>query len=94
MKVWEDLEALAAAEALTVAEGRFEELPALYERRAALLGALPSPLPSEAVEPLRRALAVQRATASALMARRNAIGSELAKLDRGRAGVRGYARTL
>ena len=91
---WEDLEALAATEALTVAEGRFDELPALYERRAALLAALPSPLPSEAVEPLRRALAVQRATASALMARRDAIGAELAKLDRGRAGVRGYARTL
>ena len=56
MSVWADLEALAAEEAGLVAEERFAELPAIYDRRDALLAALPRPLPPEALEPLRRAL--------------------------------------
>jgi hypothetical protein len=91
---WDELEALANAEALVVAEGRIDELAALYERREALIAVLPSPLPAAAVAPLRRALATQRMTASALSARRDAVGAELARLNRGRAGVRGYARTF
>jgi hypothetical protein len=92
MSVWADLEALAAEEAQLVADERFDDLPALYDRRQALLAALPRPLPGEALEPLRRALSTQRATASALAARRDTIGAELARLHRGRNGVRGYAR--
>ena len=92
MTVWADLEALAVEEAGLVAEQRFGELPALYDRRAALLAALPHPLPTEALEPLHRALSAQRATATALAAHRDAIGAELGRLHRGRAGVRGYAR--
>jgi len=92
MSLWADLEALAAEEAQLVADERFDDLPALYNRRAALLAALPRPLPGEALEPLRRALSTQQATASALAARRDAIGAELARLHRGRNGVRGYAR--
>jgi hypothetical protein len=92
MSAWADLEALAAEEAGLVADERFEELPAIYDRRDALLAALPHPLPREALEPLRRALSAQRATASALAARRDAIAAELGRLHRGRAGVRGYAR--
>jgi hypothetical protein len=92
MTVWADLEALAAEEAGLVADERFDALPAIYDRRDALLAALPQPLPRDALEPLRRALSAQRATASALAAHRDAIGSELGRLHRGRAGVRGYAR--
>ena len=94
MSTWADLEALAAEEALVVAEARFDELGPLYMRRWELLGELPSPLPTEAVEPLRRALAMQQATATLLRARRDALAAELGKLDRGRTGVRGYARTF
>jgi hypothetical protein len=90
--VWADLEALAAEEAGLVADERFDHLPAIYDRRDALLAALRQPLPREALEPLRRALSMQRATASALSARRNAIATELGRLNRGRAGMRGYAR--
>ena len=92
MTAWADLEALAAEEAGLVADGRFDALPAIYDRRDALLAALPRPLAREALEPLRRALSAQRATASALQARRDAISAELSRLHRGRAGVRGYAR--
>ena len=92
MTVWAVLEALAAEEAGLVADERFDELPAIYDRRDVLLAALPQPLPREALEPLRRALSAQRATASALEARRDGIASELGRLHRGRTGVRGYAR--
>jgi hypothetical protein len=91
---WDELEALANAEALVVAEGRIEELSALYDKREVLIAALPRPLPAVAVEPLKRALATQWATATALSARRDAVGAELGRLDRGRAGLRGYARTF
>jgi hypothetical protein len=92
MSAWADLEALAAEEAQLVADERFDELPAIYDRRDALLAALPQPLPRESLEPLRRALSAQRATASLLAARRDAISTELGRLHRGRTGVRGYAR--
>ena len=93
MTVWADLEALAAEEAQLVADERFDALPAVHDRRDVLLAALPTPLPREALEPLRRALSTQRATASALAAHRDMVGSELGRLHRGRAGVRGYARS-
>ena len=89
---WADLEALAAEEAQLVADERFDALPAIYDRRDNLLAALPHPLPREALEPLRRALSTQRATASLLAGHRDALGSELGRLHRGRTGVRGYAR--
>jgi hypothetical protein len=92
MTIWADLEALAAEEAGLVADERFGELPSIYDRRDALLAAMPHPLPREALEPLCRAPSMQRATASALSARRDVIATELGRLNRGRAGVRGYAR--
>jgi hypothetical protein len=91
---WDELEALAVQEARLIADDRLEELPAVYERGATLVAALPQPLPSEAVEPLRRALSSQRASASMLQARRDAAAAELGRLHRGRTGVRGYARSL
>jgi hypothetical protein len=89
---WSDLEALAAHEAQLVADGRFDELSAVHDRREALFAALPQPLPAPAIEPLRRALSVQQATETALRARRDAVAAELGRLQRGRTGVQGYAR--
>ena len=94
MSAWEALEALAAEEAQLVADERFDDLDALNLRRAALIAALPDPLPAAAVAPLRSALGTQRATATVLQARRDAIGAELGRLRRGRTGVQGYARTF
>jgi hypothetical protein len=92
MNAWADLEALAAEEARLVADERFDALPAIYDRREALLAVLPRPLPRAALGPLQRALSTQRATASVLAARRDLVGAELGRLHRGRTGVRGYAR--
>ena len=94
MSAWEALEALAAEEAQLVADERFDDLAALNVRRAALIAALPDPVPAAAVAPLRSALGTQRATATVLQARRDAIGAELGRLRRGRTGVQGYARTF
>ena len=94
MSVWAALEALAAEEAQLVADERFDDLTELNERRAALLAALPDPLPAVAADPLRRALSTQRATATVLQARRDAVGVELRRLSHGRTGVQGYARTF
>ena len=94
MSVWAALEALAAEEAQLVADERFDDLTELNERRAALLAALPDPLPAVAADPLRRALSTQRATATVLQARCDAVGVELRRLSHGRTGVQGYARTF
>jgi hypothetical protein len=94
VSAWAALEALAAEEAQLVADERFDDLADLNVRRAALIAVLPSPLPAEAAEPLRNALATQRATVTILQARRDAIGAELGRLRRGRTGVQGYARTF
>lgn len=94
MSPWSTLEALAAEEAQLVADDRFDDLAELNARRAVLLAALPNPLPAVAAEPLRRALSAQRATATVLQARCDALGTELGRLNRGRTGVQGYARTF
>ena len=94
MSAWAALEALATEEAQLVADERFDDLVELNERRAALLAALPNPLPAVAAEPLRNALSTQRATATVLEARLGALGAELGRLRRGRTGVQGYARTF
>jgi hypothetical protein len=94
MSAWSTLEAVAAEEAQLVADERFDDLAELNARRAALLAALPSPLPAVAAAPLRRALSTQRATATVLQARCDALGTELGRLNRGRTGVQGYARTI
>jgi hypothetical protein len=94
VSAWAALEALAAEEAQLVADERFDDLAELADRRTALLAALPHPLPLAAAEPLRHALSTQRATATVLQARLDALGAELGRLHRGRAGVQGYARTF
>ena len=94
MSAWAALEALAVEEAQLVADERFDDLVELADRRIALLAALPRPLPIAATGPLRHALSTQRATATVLQARLDALGAELGRLNRGRAGVQGYARTF
>lgn len=94
MSAWTALVALAAEEAQLVADERFDDLMELHDRRTALLAALPRPLPLLAAAPLRHALATQRATATVLQARLDALGAELGRLHRGRTGVQGYARAL
>ena len=94
MSAWAALEALAAEEAQLVADERFDDLADLNSRRAALIAVLPYPLPVAAEEPLRHALSTQRATATVLQARLDALGAELGRLHRGRTGVQGYARTF
>jgi hypothetical protein len=94
VSAWTALQALAAEEAQLVADERFDDLMELHDRRTALLAALPRPLPLVAAEPLRDALATQRATATVLQARLDALGAELGRLHRGRTGVQGYARTF
>jgi len=94
VSAWDALEALATEEAQLVADERFDQLGALNLRRSALIAALPSPLPAAAAGPLRNALAAQQATVTVLQARRDAIGTELGRLRRGRTGVQGYARTF
>jgi hypothetical protein len=94
VSAWDALEALAVEEAQLVADERFDDLADLNVRREALIAALPYPLPAPAEGPLRNALATQRATATVLQARRDAIGAELGRLRRGRTGVQGYARTF
>jgi hypothetical protein len=94
VSAWEALEALAAEEAQLVADERFDDLVELNLHRAVLMAALPTPLPAVAAAPLRNALGTQRATAAVLQARRDAIGTELGRLRRGRTGVQGYARTF
>jgi hypothetical protein len=94
VSAWDALEALAAEEAQLVADERFDDLAELNLRRAAPLAALPTPLPVSPPAPLRNALGTQRATATVLQARRDAIGTELGRLRQGRTGVQGYARTF
>jgi hypothetical protein len=94
VSAWDALAALAVEEAQLVADERFDDLADLSVRRAALIAALPYPLPAAAEVPLHNALASQRATATVLQARRDAIGAELGRLRRGRTGVQGYARTF
>ena len=96
MSAWSALEALAAEEAQLVADERFDDLAELNARRAVLLAALPNPLPAVAAEPLRRALSTQRATATVLQARCDALGTELgppAPRAHRRAGLRAHVRS-
>ena len=87
----EQLLELAWAERRLAAEGRVEELEDLQAERDRVLAALPpSPAPHQ-VPILRRAIAVQGEVAELLRATRDAVAAELARVDHGRATLRGYA---
>ena len=96
MSAWEALEALAAEEAQLVADERFDDLAELNLRRAALIAALPSPLPAAAVAPLRSALGTQRADrhrpAGPPRCHRHRAGPPAPRAHR-RAGLRAHVRS-
>lgn len=82
---------LAWAERRLAAEGRVEELAATHAERDRLLAALPARPEPHQVPVLERALAVQGEIAELLAATRDAVAAELARVDQGRATLRGYA---
>jgi Flagellar protein FliT len=82
---------LAWAERRSAAEGRIDELPALHAERDRLLAVLPLRPEPHQVTTLQRVLAVQREVADLLRAARDAVATELARVDQGRATLRGYA---
>jgi hypothetical protein len=82
---------LAWAERRVAAEGRLDELPALHAERDRLLAELPARPAPHQVPVLQRALAVQGEIADLLRATRDAVATELARVDHGRATLRGYA---
>ena len=82
---------LAWAERRLAAEGRIDELAASHDERDRLLAELPlHPAPHQ-ISVLQRALAVQGEVAELLAATRDAVATELARVDHGRATLRGYA---
>ncbi|HEX2086649.1 MAG TPA: hypothetical protein VHF89_13280 [Solirubrobacteraceae bacterium] len=81
---------LAWAERRLAAEGRFDELGPLHDERDRVLAALPARPAPHQVPTLRRALAVHGEVADLLRATRDAVATELARVDQGRATLRGY----
>ncbi len=92
--LYERLVELAARERDLIAAGRYDELPALDDERAALVAALPAMPPAEAGPALERAAVLQeentRALAAALVETRHG----LLDLRRGRKTARSYAPPL
>jgi hypothetical protein len=85
------LAALGREEHALVTEGRYGELAALNERRAAVLATLPPSAPPEALADLREAARLQALVEAALRDAREATGVELRRLRHTRIAVRGYA---
>ena len=81
---------LAEAERDLAAAGRIEELAAVQDERDRVLAARPAAPSPAAAATLRRAIGVQREAAELLRAARDAVGAELARIDQGRATLRGY----
>ena len=82
---------LAWAERRLAAEGRIDELAATHVERDRLLAELPARPAPHQLSVLQRALAVQGEVAELLSATRDAVAAELARVDQGRATLRGYA---
>jgi hypothetical protein len=81
---------LAEHEQRLVAEQRFEELAPLHEERERLLAALPATLEPRQRPLVARAHAMLQDAAARAAVARDEVAAELARLDRGRATVRGY----
>ena len=94
MSPYDALAELAERELEFVSAGEMERLPALRERRDALLASLP-PVPPAAAKPaLERTLALQDSVTAALQQRRDEIAAELRRLTKGRTAMRGYAPSV
>lgn len=88
---YEAIATLAERELELVRAGRLEDLAELQHRREALVAALPGAPPAQARDALARAARAQAAVTAALADGRERLAGELARLDRGRRGARGYA---
>ena len=82
---------LAWAERRLAAEGRIDELADAHAERDRLLAELPPRPAPHQVAVLQRVLAVQGEVAQLLTVTRDAVAAELARVDHGRATLRGYA---
>lgn len=91
MSPYEALAQLAERELELVSAGTLDDLPALHQRRDALVAALPAAAPSAARPALERAAAVQALVSQVLAEGLHAASAELRKVGHGRAAVNGYA---
>lgn len=91
MSIARQLLSIAHAEEALVAEGRTDELSALYDDRDRLIALLPDRMPAADIAVLEEAVAVQRRCAEHLRAARDAVAAELAHVDQGRTTLRAYA---
>lgn len=89
-----ELAELAERELELAAGGRVEQLAELQRRAAALAARLPATPPPHARAALERAARAQHAAAAALADALAETEDALARLRRGRAGVKGYAANL
>jgi hypothetical protein len=86
---WVELVELAEQELALVTEGRWEELPALSERRLTAAAGLGSP-PSEARPQLERLLEVQRQIHAGLATARAFTLQKIGTMERGHTALVGY----
>jgi hypothetical protein len=91
MTGYDALAQLAERELELVSAGSLDDLPALHQRRDALLAALPATPPAAARPALERAAAVQSLVSEVLTEGLQGASAELRKLDHGRTAVNGYA---
>ena len=91
MTAYDALAQLAERELELVSAGSLDDLPALHQRREALVATLPATPPAAARPALERAAAVQELVSQVLQDGLQAVGAELRKLDHGRTAVNGYA---
>lgn len=82
---------LAEVEHRMVADHRFEELAPVHDERDRVLATLPARIPVAQEPVLARAQALLHQTTALAAAARVELAAELARLDRGRGAVRGYA---
>jgi hypothetical protein len=81
---------LSEAEQRIAASGDPEGLAAVQDEKATVFASLPAQLDAEQRNVLTRAYALQQRTIELLAVARDEVASELAKLDQGRAAMRGY----
>jgi hypothetical protein len=82
---------LAHAEESLIAQGRIEELAALYDDRDRLITQLPERLSDAEVAVLEEAVGLQRRCAEQLREQRDAVAAELQHVGKGRDTVQAYA---
>jgi HEAT repeat protein len=91
MSPYDALAALAERELELVSAGAIEELPALHDRRSAIVAALPGTPPAAARPALERTATIQALVSEVLEERIRATGAELRHLGQGRTAMSGYA---